>query len=76
MLSQGLVNNLALEQLQQSTALQLKGLEATKTQAARSLGSKLLTTTLQGASNLQTDPLRSQRLIEDLITQPGIPRLK
>ena len=76
MLSQGLVNNLALEQLQQSTALQLKGLEATKTPAARSLGSKLLTTTLQGASNLQTDPLRSQRLIEELITQQGIPTIE
>ena len=76
MLSQGLVNNLALEQLQQSTSLQLKGLEATKTPAARSLGSKLLTTTLQGASNLQTDPLRSQRLIEELITQQGIPTIE
>ena len=76
MLSQGLVNNLALEQLQQSTSLQLEGLEATKTPAARSLGSKLLTTTLQGASNLQTDPLRSQRLIEELITQQGIPTIE
>ncbi len=76
MLSQGLVNNLALEQLQQSTALQLKGLDAMKAPAARNLGSKVLTTTLQGASNLQTDPLRSQRLIEELITKQGIPTIE
>ena len=36
----------------------------------------MLTTTLQGASNLQTDPLRSQRLIEELITQQGIPTIE
>ncbi|CAK23997.1 Predicted membrane-associated HD superfamily hydrolase [Synechococcus sp. WH 7803] len=72
MLSQGLVNNLAEEQLRQATSLQLEELGAADA-PARTLGSKLLTTTLQGASNLKTDPQRSQRLIEKLITQQGIP---
>ena len=75
MLSQGLVNTLALEQLQRASELQLEDLNQ-GTPAGRSLGSKVLTTTLQGASNLQTDPLRSQRLIEELITQQGIPTIE
>ena len=75
MLSQGLVNTLALEQLQRASDLQLEDMNTGK-QAGRSLGSKVLTTTLQGASNLQTDPLRSQRLIEELITQQGIPTIE
>ena len=75
MLSQGLVNTLALEQLQRASELQLEDLNP-GAPAGRSLGSKVLTTTLQGASNLQTDPLRSQRLIEELITQQGIPTIE
>ena len=75
MLSQGLVNTLALEQLQRASELQLQDL-STGEEPGRSLGSKVLTTTLQGASNLQTDPLRSQRLIEELITQQGIPTIE
>ena len=75
MLSQGLVNTLALEQLQRASDLQLEDL-SDNTTPERSLGSKVLTTTLQGASNLQTDPLRSQRLIEELITQQGIPTIE
>ena len=72
MLSQGLVNNLAEEQLRQATSLQLDALGVDEV-PARTLGSKLLTSTVQGASNLKTDPQRSQRLIEKLITQQGIP---
>ena len=72
MLSQGLVKNLAEEQLRQATSLQLEALGNAEA-PSRTLGSKLLTTTVQGASNLKTDPQRSQRLIEKLITQQGIP---
>ena len=72
MLSQGLVNNLAEEQLRQATSLQLDALGVDEV-PARTLGSKLLTSTVQGASNLKTDPQRSQRLLETLITQHGIP---
>ena len=75
MLSQGLVNTLAQEQLQRASDLQLEDLNKL-TQPGRILGSKVLTTTLQGASNLRTDPVRSQRLIEDLITQQGIPTIE
>ncbi|KZR85181.1 7TM-HD extracellular [Synechococcus sp. MIT S9509] len=75
MLSQGLVNTLAQEQLRRASDLQLEDLN-TVSKPGRSLGSKVLTTTLQGASNLQTDPVRSQRLIEDLITQQGIPTIE
>ena len=63
MLSQGLVNTLAIEQLRKASSLQLEAL-GPEDAPARTIGSKIATTTLQGASNLQTDPLRSQRLIE------------
>lgn len=75
MLSQGLVNTLAIEQLRKASSLQLEAL-GPEDAPARTLGSKIATTTLQGASNLQTDPLRSQRLIEELITQQGIPTIE
>ena len=75
MLSQGLVNTLAIEQLRTAASLQLEALGPADA-PARTLGSKIATTTLQGASNLQTDPLRSQRLIEELITQQGIPTIE
>ena len=75
MLNQGLVNTLAIEQLRQASLLQLESL-GPNTNPARTLGSKIITTTLQGAGNLKTDPLRSQRLIEELITQQGIPTIE
>jgi hypothetical protein len=75
MLSQGLVNTLAIEQLRKASSLQLEAL-GPENAPARTLGSKIATTTLQGASNLQTDPLRSQRLIEELITKQGIPSIE
>ena len=75
MLSQGLVNTLAIEQLRKASSLQLEAL-GPENAPARTLGSKIATTTLQGASNLQTDPLRSQRLIEELITKQGIPTIE
>ena len=75
MLSQGLVNTLAIEQLRKASSLQLEAL-GPENAPARTLGSKIATTTLQGASNLQTDPGRSQRLIEELITKQGIPTIE
>jgi len=75
MLSQGLVNSLAVSQLRQAAALQLEDLGEAKT-PARSLGSKLLASAFQGSSNLRTDPLLSQRKIETLITQQGIPTIE
>ena len=75
MLSQGLVNSLAVSQLRQAAALQLEDLGDAST-PARSLGSKLLASAFQGSSNLRTDPLLSQRKIETLITQQGIPTIE
>jgi len=74
MLTQGLVNSLVLEQLREATSLQLNNLGEPES-PARSLGSKLLTYTLQGSSNLRTDPAQTQRQIEELITQQGIPSI-
>jgi putative nucleotidyltransferase with HDIG domain len=75
MLSQGIVNTLAIEQLRQAASLQLAGLGPAET-PQRTLGSKLLASSFQGASNLRTDPGRSQRLIEKLITKQGIPTIE
>ena len=74
MLNQGL-NNLALEQLHEAASLQLADL-GERNGPARSLSSKLLANTYQGSSNLRTDPARSQRLIEELITKQGIPTIE
>ena len=75
MLSQGLVNSLAFEQLQQAASLQLADLGKWDS-PARSLGSKLITNTFQSSTNLRTDPARSQRLREELITKQGIPPIE
>ncbi len=75
MLSQGLVNSLAFEQLQQAASLQLADLGKWDS-PARSLGSKLITNTFQSSTNLRTDPARSQRLREGLITKQGIPPIE
>jgi len=75
MLSQGLVNSLAFEQLEQATSLQLADLGKWDS-PARSLGSKLITNTFQSSTNLRTDPARSQRLREELITKQGIPPIE
>ena len=73
MLSQGLVKNLAAYHLKESAYLQLSDLEA-KT-PAKSLGSKIISTSLYGKSNLRHDPGRSQQLLEELITKQGIPKI-
>ncbi len=75
MLGQGLVNTFADDQLLQACSLQLSQLGGNET-PSRTLGSKLLKSTFQGASNLRTDPIRSQKLLEELITQQGIPSIE
>ncbi len=72
MLSQGLVTTLAVDQLRQATDLQLSNL-GNPGAPSRSLGSKLLTSTFQGRTNLRTDSLRTQRVLEELIRKQGIP---
>ena len=71
MLLQGLVSSVAHRQLEQAAFLQLENLS----EPARSLGSRVVASSLQGRSNLRIDATLSQRLIEDLLTQQGIPTI-
>ena len=72
MLSQGLAAGVAEGQLLQAATLQLEPLAP----LPRGLGARLLASSLQGHSNLRSDPGLSQRRIEALITQQGIPTIK
>lgn len=72
MLSQGLSGSLAEGQLLSAATLQLETLAA----PARDLGARLLTHALLGQANLRADPALSQRRIEALISQQGIPTLR
>ena len=75
MLSQGLVSGLGGGQLREAVRLQVRDLVAEEP-AARSLAAKLLTGTLQGSSNLRTDPNLSKQLIETQLTKQGIPTIE
>ncbi|MBM5797005.1 MAG: HDIG domain-containing protein [Cyanobacteria bacterium K_Offshore_0m_m2_072] len=69
MLAQGLNGNLAEGQLLEAATLQLEPLDA----VPRALGARLLSRSLLGQANLRADPALSQRRIEALISQQGIP---
>ncbi len=71
MLSQGVVSQVSEGQLLQAASLQLES----QPQPARQLGSRLLAQSLHGASNLRQDPIQSQRRLEQLIRQQGIPTI-
>jgi putative nucleotidyltransferase with HDIG domain len=71
MLSQGLAPGVAEGQLLEAATLQLEPLAP----VPRGLGARLLASSLQGHSNLRSDPGLSQRRIEALITQQGIPTI-
>lgn len=72
MLQQGLISSVANRQLEQAAALQLENLS----EPSRGLGSRVVASSLQGRSNLRIDATLSQRLIEDLLTQQGIPTIQ
>ncbi|MEB3320104.1 MAG: HDIG domain-containing protein [Cyanobium sp.] len=71
MLSQGLAPGVAEGQLLQAATLQLEQ----QAEPARGLGARLLVHALLGQSNLRSDPALSQRRIEALISQEGIPTI-
>ena len=71
MLSQGLAPGVAESQLLQAASLQLND----QPETGRVLGARLLVHSLQGHSNLRSDPGLSQRRIEALINQQGIPTI-
>ena len=75
MLSQGLVSSLAVEQLRQASAMQLDT-NLMELESARSVAVKLLVSSLQGSSNLRTDPNLSKQLIEEQLTKQGIPTIE
>lgn len=71
MLSQGLSASVAEGQLLQAANLQLEN----QPNPGRALGARLLVSSLAGHANLRNDPSLSQRRIEALITQQGIPTI-
>ena len=75
MLSQGLVSSLAVDQLQQASAMQLET-DRMASESAHSVAVKLLVSSLQGSSNLRTDPNLSKQLIEEQLTKQGIPTIE
>ena len=74
MLSQGLISSLAVQQLQQAAALQLQS-KPMASDSAQTLAVKVLVSSLQGSSNLRTDPNLSKQLIEEQLTKQGIPTI-
>ena len=75
MLSQGLVSNLAIDQLRRAADVQLSAAELEEP-ASRSLAGKVLTSALRGSSNLRTDPNLSKQLIEEQLTKQAIPTIQ
>jgi putative nucleotidyltransferase with HDIG domain len=71
MLQQGVVGSVARQQLEDAAQLQLDNLG----EPGRSLGSRVVASSLQGRTNLRIDAGLSQRLIEELLTQQGIPTI-
>ena len=71
MLRQGVVGNLSEGSLLDAASLQLQNQEA----AGIHLGSRLISRSLQGRSNLRTDPYLSQQRIEELVSLHGLPTL-
>jgi len=71
MLSQGVVGNVSDETLLDAASLQLQN----QPPAGRHLGSRLVSRSLQGRTNLRTDPYLSQQRIEELVSLHGLPTL-
>ena len=69
MLNQGVVGSVARLQLVKAAAFQLEGTP----EPGRDLGARVVASSLQGHSNLRIDAALSQRMLEDLLTQQGIP---
>ncbi|WP_269617448.1 HDIG domain-containing metalloprotein [Prochlorococcus marinus] len=75
MLSQGIINTLAYDQLNQASSLQLIDL-GEKDSPNRSLGSKILSSSFYQKSNLKVDELKTNILLENLINKDGINTIK
>ena len=75
MLSQGIINTLALDQLNEASSLQLIDLGDIN-DPSRSLGSKILSSSFYQKSNLKIDTLRTNILLEKLINKDGVNTIK
>ncbi len=75
MLSQGIINTLAFDQLNEASSLQLIDL-GEKDSPNRSLGTKILSSSFYQKSNLKVDKLETKMLLESLINQDGINTIK
>jgi putative nucleotidyltransferase with HDIG domain len=71
MLRQGVVANVADEPLLEAASLHL----IDQSTVGRQLGSRLVARSLQGRTNLRSDPLLSQQRIEELVTRNGLPTI-
>ncbi len=71
MLSQGIINTLALDQLNDASSLQLINL-GKKDSPKRSLGAKILSNSFYQKSNLKVDTLKTKILLDNLINKDGI----
>ncbi|MEB3263695.1 MAG: HDIG domain-containing protein [Synechococcus sp.] len=71
MLGQGVVASVADTQLAAAAQLHLEGL----VDPGRRLAAQLVAQSLSGQTNLRTDPALTQRRIEELVTQQGVPTI-
>lgn len=71
MLSQGVVASVADAPLLEAARLQLEE----QPLPGRSLGSRLIAASLEGRTNLRSDTFLSQRRIEELVSQHGLPTI-
>ncbi|MEB3256648.1 MAG: HDIG domain-containing protein [Synechococcaceae cyanobacterium] len=72
MLRQGVVPNLAESALVEAAELQLE----TQPSTGRRLGARLVAASLEGRSNLRTDPTLSETRIVQLLRQQGMPTIR
>ncbi len=75
MLSQGIINTLALEELNEASSLQLIDL-GKKDSPNRSLGAKILSSSFYQKSNLKIDILKTNKLLENLLNQDDLNTIK
>ena len=75
MLSQGIINTLALDQLNEASSLQLTNL-GIKDSPSRLLGAKILSNSFHRKSNLKVDLIKTNLLLENLINQDNINTIK
>ena len=75
MLSQGIINTLALDQLKKASTLQLVDL-GMKDSPNITLGAKLLSSSFYQRSNLIIDSIKTNLLIENLVNKEGIKTIK